>query len=523
VNPFVQRHRPLVTGLLSGFDRLRLRGTLRTLAHTGGFAHYLHAIGVKIRDLHRYVRGVTQTLKHATEDLARRAGRPLVYLDSPAQPKEDIALQIAQEDGIQSGLIAVLSCVESCRSYTLRGVGTPELRGSTRKCLHYYHYYLDPDWGLMHVRLQSWLPLSIQVVLNGRDWLARQMYQRGLGYTRADNCFTALEDPRRAQALMDRLLRRDWPRLLNGLARRVNPAHPRIFAAYPQHYYWSVDQSEWATDVMFEDPQDLARLYPDLLRHAMLCLGSTDVLRFLDRPVTAAGWPYAQYQGRVTTDLRQWVEGVRIKHWVGKNSIKMYNKAGSVLRIETTLNQPGDFKVFRCPEGQPQAPPRWLPLRKGVADIVRRAQVCQACNERYLGVAATAHHPRPLGQLLTPLCRPVTWAPSRSQAKPRRSRALNPLAAEDLDLLRAVHRGEFILCGFRNRDLCGLLYPASNPDKALRRRRAARVTRQIRLLRAHGLVRKIPSTHRYQVTDKGRLAIAALLTAEAADIAKLAA
>lgn len=523
MNPFVQRHLPLVTGILNGLDRIRFRGTLRILARPGGFAHFLHAIGVKIRDLGDYVRGVTDMVTQATQELAQRAGRPLVYMDSPSESKEERALKIARDDHVQSGLIAVIKCVEPCWSYTLRRFGTPELQGGTRKCLHYYHYFFDPDWGLMHVRLQSWLPLSIHVCLNAREGLARRMAGRGLAYTQVDNCFTSLQDPDRAQALMDRMLRTHWVKLLDGLARRVNPAHRRIFALYPQHYHWSVEQSEWATDVMFRDAETLARLYPDLLRHAMLCLGSTDVLRFLDRPVTAAGYPYAQFKGRVTTDLHQWTEGVRVKHWVGHNSVKMYNKAGSILRIETTLNQPAAFKTYRSPEGQPHAPKRWLPLRKGVADVYPRGEICQAVNERYLTALATASHPQPLGELLGPLCRSVRWAPSHSKAKPRRVRAINPLADEDLALLRAINRGEFTLCGFRNRDLRDLLYSDPRPDKALHRRRAAQVTRKIRLLRAHGLVQKVPSTHRYQVTEKGRRAIAALLTAHAADTAKLAA
>ena len=128
----------------------------------------------------------------------------------------------------------------------------------------------------------------------------------------------------------------------------------------------------------------------------------------------------------------------------------------------------------------------------------------------------------PLGKLAAGVCRPVTW-------KGRRSRAINPLAADDAALLEAVSRGEFALAGFRNRDLRERLFPEAKgnakakavADPAARRRRSGAVTRKLRLLRAHGLVKKVPRTHRYQLTDRGRTTITALLAARQADAATL--
>lgn len=154
-------------------------------------------------------------------------------------------------------------------------------------------------------------------------------------------------------------------------------------------------------------------------------------------------------------------------------------------------------------------------MRRGVADLYRRAQVCQKSNERYVQAMASAKHNTPLAQLSAKLCRPARF-------KGRRTRALNPLGAEDAKLLEAVARGEFVLNGFRNRDLRPLLYGAASTDAATLRRQSAAVTRQLRLLRAHGLIRKVSRTHRYMVSDKGRVAITALLTARQADTATLA-
>jgi hypothetical protein len=205
---------------------------------------------------------------------------------------------------------------------------------------------------------------------------------------------------------------------------------------------------------------------------------------------------------------------MRIKHRVKANSIKMYDKQGSVLRVETTINDTQDFRVFRAKEGQPRGGKSWLPLRKGVADLHRRAVISQAANDRYLESMATVEEKTPLGELMRKLCRPVQW-------KAGRVRALNPLADADARLLEAVNRGEFAVNGFRNRDLRDRLC-AKTSDPAVLKKQSAAITRQLRLLRAHGLIRKVGTTHRYVLSKKGRTAITALLVARAADASTLA-
>jgi hypothetical protein len=146
-------------------------------------------------------------------------------------------------------------------------------------------------------------------------------------------------------------------------------------------------------------------------------------------------------------------------------------------------------------------------MRQGVADLHRRAQVSQAANERYLDALSAVDTSTPFGQLIRRVSRPTTW-----EGKP--VRALRPWAEDDVALLQAVARGEFRLRGFRNRDLCPLLGLPERRDPVLRRRQRARVTRKIRLLRAHGLIRKLGTAHRHVLTRKGHDMIPAILTAQ---------
>jgi hypothetical protein len=528
MNTFIQRHGRSVIGILNGFDRLRLRGTLRNLCYSEGMSRHLFRADVLLKNFKAYAMSVTDKIRRATERVVEAAERPLKYLVSSSISKEQVARKIAEQDGISEGLICVLSCVEPCLSFEVhhhRPSGLLKIRSRQRKCLHYYHYFQDPQLGFMHVRFQTWFPFSMHICLNGREWLSRQLDEAGIGYVRRDNCFTHIEDLGKAQQLMNNQLQMNWKKMLDGLVPLVNPVHSETVHNNPQEYYWSVEESEWASDVMFRSPAVLQKLYPRLISHGMQSFSSRDVMRFLGRKVPAKGGVNGKFAGELVSDMRCRPEGVRIKHRLKQNSIKMYDKAGSVLRVETTINNPKDMKVYRPISDPPRSrrnakssgrrKKAWQRLRKGVADIHRRAEISQATNNRYLASLAAVEEKTALGTLTEKLCRPVRW-------KGQRARALNPLATEDGRLLEAVNRGEFAINGFRNRDLRVLLYGTKSVSKETKRRQSAAVTRKLRLLRAHGLIQKITKTHRYKLSPNGRTAITALLTARAADTSKLA-
>ena len=515
---FLLRHAGQVTGILFGADRLLFRGTLRALSCPRVMEAYCSANHVLLKDFGKHVLEVSNRVKQAAYAAMNKLKRPIKYLSSPETKKEDLARKIAQEDGVQRGPIALLTSVETCRTYSLyhnRETQLLELQYGLRRCLHLYRYQIHPVFGFMHVRLQTWFPFMIHVCLNGREWLARQMDRARLGYVRRENCFTRLADVARAQVLFDEQLKASWPSLLNGLGEEINPLRKEIFAQFPQQYYWSVHQSEFASDVMFKTPRTLAVVYPGLTRHAITTFGSGDVLRFLGHATTCKGQVYGSFKGEIVSDYKQRPEGVRVVHRVSRNSLKMYDKQACLLRVETTINEPRDFKQYRRAEGQPTSPKQWRIMRRGIADLHRRAEVSRAANERYLEALAAVKQPEPLHQITEPLCRPATW-------NKRRARALNPLAPEDATLLSAVNRGEFQINGFRNRDLRPLLFSLTPGDVLKKRRQSAAVTRKIRLLRAHGLVQKITGTHRYKLTALGRRAVTALVCARQTSIESLA-
>ena len=487
-------------GVLSGFDRLRLRGTLRSLYQPRVLMQYLVLCQVMLKGFRNYALNLTGRILHRAEEMAQAANRPWVYLPSTRISKEDRARQIACKDGVDKGLIAILRCVEPCQTYEVRGL---RLFLKDAKCMHLYFYHQHPVFGFMHLRLQTWFPFQIEICLNGREWLVQQLERAQVNYQRQDNYLAWVADLARAQSLMDRQLKTPWLTHLQRLLDQNHPFHKEICRPLDWQYYWTCCESEYAHDVMFKHPEPLARLYPRLIQHALLNFGSTDVLRFLGRNVPLSG--NSRFAGEVISDLKVRPEGVRIKHRVGRNSIKMYDKFGRGLRVETTINECEDFYTFRRAEGDPQGSPAWRALRRGLADLPRRAEVSHAANERYLLALASVQDTTPLRELTASLCQPL-------RREGRRYRALNPWSPEDGALLEALSQGQFTVNGVRNRDLRSLLYPQkASPQE--QRRQAARISRQLRLLRVHGLLRKVSHTHRYQVTERGRTILTALVTA----------
>jgi hypothetical protein len=509
---FIARYEKKIAGTLSGFDRLVFRGTLRSISFGDGLQHYLRSKDVLLKDFDEHVKKVSKDLKTASLATAVSLGRPVQYLPSRATSKEDTAREILSADGVREGLICVLTCVEPCWTFRIfrnRETKKLELQSRERQCLFLYHYWLHRTYGFMSARIQTWFPFQIQVCLNGREWLRQQMEQQGFEYSTMGNCFPYIERWSEAQQLMDRQLTTDWPEMLNAVAMQLNPIHQTIFDKHPVAYYWTTYQSEWAIDVVFREEADLKRLYPRMVLHGMTALGSADVMRYLGKRICNDGRVPNNFDGDVVSTLKRREEGVRIKHVVNGNSVKLYDKAftplGSVLRAETTIQNGSDLRVFRPKEGDPHGQKCWRPMRRGVADLYRRAQISKNAAGRYLDAFAAIDDDTTLEELIARLKKPTVMSG-------RQVRALRPFD-HDRQLLAAVARGEFTLTGLRNRDLQLLLFttPATSAEQA--RRRSAWIGRQLRLLRAHGLIAKIHGTHRYQLTVTGRQITTAILAA----------
>jgi len=283
MNDFIRRYQDELSGSLSGFDRLVFRGGVGKDQITG-MKGYLWAQGLGAKDFGTHAEQISQQMKEASLAPVLAAGRSVLYLNSGKEDKQQLALQIAARDGVVAGPICVLSAVELCRSYAIKRnpkTQRPELTLARRKCLFLYHYFIHPVFGFMSARLQTWFPFSLHLYMNGREWLARQMDQAGIGYRRHDNCFTWVEDVERAQTLLGEQLKTNWVQLFDPIARQV---HPLLFSNmcvnYPMKYFWTCQDSEWAIDLMFRNSEQLRRLVPPLLHLGVVSFSSPGCVAF---------------------------------------------------------------------------------------------------------------------------------------------------------------------------------------------------------------------------------------------------
>ncbi|MFQ5503109.1 MAG: hypothetical protein ACE5EQ_12570 [Phycisphaerae bacterium] len=484
---FIDKHQTRITGTISCFDRILFKGHL-PLSWDGAMESFIARQGLKIKEFKDFVSRQSDRLKAHAKAIAERAERPYVYLNRPIR-KEARARAIAEQDGITEGLVCILAAVEACQSFKIAyGEQRPRIVPARRKCLCLYFYFIDREFGFMHVRITSWFPFTVQVCLNGHDWLARKMDRHGIAYRQLDNAFLWIDRPQRAQRFADRFAGKNWPRILSALARRVNPLMRNLLK--DMDYYWVTEQAEFATDVMFENRAALKDLYENLLRHATHCFSAEDVMTFLGRKLNG------NFMGEILNDYKKRWPGARIRHRMKENWIKMYDKHGSVLRIETVINRPYEFKVRRQGIRKGKKVLGWYPMAKRVTNLRHYAEVSLTANRRYLDALAIVGNPSEAKQDIQRLARPV-------RRDGRSHRGFNPAARDDVRLFAAAMRGEHNIRGFRNADIRHQLYkPAGTPDES--RRQSARTSRLLKRLHVHGLIAKIPRSRRWRVTTKGQ-------------------
>ena len=509
----MELYRDMITGATSGLDRIRFRGTIRWLASERGLGTFMNYTHTLLKDFSGWVNGLTAQVRDSCQSQAKELGIEMRYLNSSRVDKDKLAHQIAADRGIENGSICMFSVVEPCIAPMVKGNRQSkklEVVMAPRKCVFVYRYFDDPEFSFGHVRIQSWVPFNVFICLNGRHWLEKQLLKNGIGYIKDGNCFPWIEDVDAAQKLLDEQLRTDWAKMLNRLAIDTCPGLSKVLMPLEPHYYWSADETEWSTDIMFKSRGDLDLIYPSLLYYGIRVSDSFSVMRYLGRTENR-GNP----AGEVISDYRRRYEGIRLKHSVNYNSVKMYNKAGSILRIETTINNTRDFKVFRQPNDDSTKAASWQKMRKGVSDLHRRCEVSQQCNTRYADALAVSQVQDKLKELAAGACNKVV-------KEGKKYRGLNPWQDEDYRLLTFLGKGENAINGFRNQDLRKWLYPESEKaDKAGQKKYSGRTTRRIKLLRVHGLIRKVPKANRYVLTEKGQKFSCALLTASALDIKAL--
>jgi len=509
------RIRQSVKGAIQGFDRIVFKGFIRPIMYAAGMQGYLMSQGIKNKDFKAYALEKSKAIVADAEARSKEhLTMPITYIASSHERKEALAHTQQEKLGIKEGLIGVWSCVESCNTYrsTFNPQATyPELRHEQSRCKHLYFYLDDPKYGFMSIRLQTWAPYEIQIALNGREWLRRALDSEGCGYILHGNKFLHIDDYALAQKHLDAQLTADFEAILNSY---VPLAFPTMTDIVPQMgYYWTLWQSEVAKDYIFETPEIIQPMMDNLMRYALITGDGERILHYFGSPVKKNGQPHASSNPEILSRCKVWYDGVRVRHWNGKNSVKFYNEH-NVLRFEMTMNDPAKFKIYRHAENQSDSEPKKLrQIRKGIADITARAQVSAQIVDRFVNQVACATETMSLEDIIGDLSKPV-------KKNGKRFRALDALG-KDLKLLRAIAEPSMSVSSITNKGLQKILAGTDWAKGMEGKRLSGKISRQLALLRYHGLIRKLPKQNKYALTDKGRKLTSALNIALAASLDSL--
>ena len=483
-----ERYAKQIAGVMSCWDRVMIWGTLPDIAYSGAMEKYLRSRNRRLFDYPRWAEPFKEAIRKNAEQVAQKNGLKIEHIWRSEFDKEKRIEKILAKRGDAPGMVHIFSVMESCPSYQPwhdKETHKTYLQGKEAKCLHYYFYFIHPQLGLCYLRVPTWAPFRLQFGFNGHNALARALTRKGIPYRMADNAFVEIGNFDKAQRLAS-----DWPvwrlhRQLDQLARRLCP----VLDHFPAGYHWSLVQLEYSTDIIFRRASDLAPVYELLSRTVVQAVRADKIATFLGRKL------HGNYQGEAGNSLETRIEGTRIKHVMGPVSIKMYDKQGRVLRIETTVNDVTFFTHHRRVEHRDGT---WemknAYVRKTIYSLPVLQELMGAANQRYLDFLGTLDDPSAGLKRLEQLSQPI-------RHDERSWRGFNLFDKTDLSVLEAVARGEFTISGLSNRRLRRVLPGHTGPQ----------LSRVLKRLHLHGLLKKIGHTYKYYLTRLGQKAIACAL------------
>jgi len=482
MNSFIERHQDKISGVLSCFDRVVITGPWPDICHAEAMGGYLGYHKIRLFDYPRWAEPLREELRENAERLAAEAGLQIEFIRKlKAFRKEARIKEILAERGDQPGLVHIFSAMEACSSYQPwhdKSIHRTFLRPSSGKCLHYYFYFIDEQFGLCYVRVPTWAPFRLQVYCNGHSWLARQLLQADIPFQMLDNAFVSIANPEKGQELADGLSAQMLHEHLAAWAQRFCP----LLQHFRSGYHWSFMQVEYATDVVFLRQAEFQPLYEAIVRTAVHAIKAEHVATFLGRKLTNA------YQGEVGNDFSTRIQGTRIRHHMGPASIKLYDKFACIARVECTANDVSFFKHHRYVEQRNgEHVFKLAPLRKNIYSLRDLRQVMHAANDRYLAFMACLDNPDAAQKAIAKMAAPA-------KAKGHSFRGFNLFLDPDYQLFLTLGRGDWAICGFRAADLRAHIEGLS----------PGRSSYFLKRLRIHGLIKKVAHTYKYYMTKLGR-------------------
>jgi len=481
-----ERYQKQIKGILSCYDRIVVHGNVIPWGYADGMTSYLYSHNIRIFDFPQFAHPLREEVRKNAEQVARDNALTIEHIrKTKSFRKEDRIRKIIEQRGDHPGLVHIFSAMEACTTYQPwhdKKSGKTFLRPDGGQCLHYYFYFIDRELGLCYLRVPSWVPFRVQFYCNGHHWLAHRLCKKQIPFVLRENAFLSIADFPAAQKLSDQLRVKDFHQVFDLYARMFCPVVERLGCSY----HFSIMQAEYATDILFHRQKDLTPLYENLVRTAIHSVKPENIATFLGRKLSPL------YQGEMGNTFNTRIQGTRIKHQMGAVSLKMYDKYGIILRIETSTNNVSHLQCVReVRHRNGQTTRKRAPMLKSIYSLYPLAKLCQAANRRYLEYISSFDDPSQGITHLHKVSRDVS-------VENRNYKGFNFFSAEDLSLFTVLCRGEFNISGLRNKDLRHYL-PWST----------GKTSRMLKRLRLHGLVKRVAGSYKYYLTKLGKRVILA--------------
>lgn len=477
-----ERYSKELDGVLSCYDRIVITGSLYPFCYAQGMTQYLYQKGIRIFDYAKFAEPLRECIRANAEVLAQANGIKIEFVRKKDFRKENLVQQVLKQRGDQPGLVHIFGAMEACSSYRPwhnKVTGKTYLKPDSSKCMTYYFYFIDEQLGLCYLRVPTWCPFRLQFYFNGHNWLANKLKEHGIAYKMLDNAFVHIADYAVANQLANEFDVEILHLRLDEFAQQYCP----VVTDLKLNCHWSIMQTEYATDLVFKNRDALQAFYPHLLETLTHAVKPADIATFLGRKLNG------NYQGEMGNRFNKRWLGTRIKHQMGPLSIKMYDKFRFILRIETTVNNVSFFQHYRKVQHRDgSTTTRWAPMKKTIHSLPALRELLFAANQRYLKFISAIATPQVGVEKLHKLAETKT-------ENQHRHKGFNLFSEEDTCLFRTLLQGEFFISGFTNKQL---------RNEYLSDKSASQVTRLLKRLRVHGVIKKVGNHYKYYLTDFGR-------------------
>lgn len=478
-----EKYKDDIHGVLHCYDRIVISGNIQQLCYAKGMTSYLYGRNIRIFDYTKFAEPLRNIVRENAEAIASKNELKIEFISKKGDfRKEARVKELLEKRGTHPGLVHIFSAMEGCQAYRPwhnKQTHKTYVKMTQAKCLHYYFYFIDPDLGLCYLRVPTWCPFRLQFYFNGHNALANSLRKEQIEFEQVDNACLRIADFERANELANSFDIVALHQKLDALAQEYCPAIQQLDLAYN----WSIMQAEYATDVVFKNQPTLQAIYPHLLETLIQVVKPTDIATFLGRKL------HGNYQDEMGNRFNKRWLGTRLKHQMGPVSIKMYDKFNIILRVETTVNKVGFFKQYRQTRHRDgTTSSSFAPMKKTIYSLPPLAETTQAVNKRYLKFLSDIETPQVGVDKLHRLTE------TQQDDKGRRYKGFNLLSEEDASFFRLLNSAEFVIHGFANKTLRQQM-PGKN---------SGQLSRLLRRLRQHGLIKRVQKSYRYYLTDFGR-------------------